>query len=71
MTLEEIQLELEVAGVSMEHVAKLIRITKRFGFDPKDLDIKLQNWGYQKIFTIYDDPEEEKPHRPRNTPSMI
>lgn len=55
MTLEEIREELEISGVEMEHVSKLIRICKRFGFDPKDLDEKLVKWGYNKIFTIYDE----------------
>lgn len=55
MTLEEIQNELEISGVSMEHVSKLIRVCKRFGYDPKQLDKTLMLWGYAKIFTIYDD----------------
>lgn len=55
MTLEEIQNELEVSGVAMEHVSKLVRICKRFGFDSKELDTRLLKWGYAKIFTIYDD----------------
>ena len=57
MTLEEIQKELEVSGVAMEHVSKLVRICKRFGYDPKELDKRLLNWGYTKIFTMYDDDE--------------
>lgn len=55
MDLDEVQLELEMAGVEMEHVSKLIRICKNFGFDPKVLDEKLLKWGYNKVFTIYDD----------------
>jgi hypothetical protein len=55
MTLQEIQEELEVAGVAMEHVSKLVRMCKNFGFDPKELDKRLQTWGYAKIFTIYDE----------------
>ena len=55
MTLEEIREELEIAGVAIEHVSKLIRICKRFGFDPKVLDEKLLKWGYSKVFTIYDE----------------
>jgi len=55
MTLEEIQKELEISGVAMEHVSKLVRICKRFGFDPKELDKRLLSWGYAKVFTIYDD----------------
>ena len=59
MTLEEIREELEISGVAMEHVAKLVRISKRFGFDAKEMDKRLLNWGYAKVFTIYDDDEEE------------
>jgi len=57
MTLQEIQNELEISGVEMEHVSKLVRISKRFGYDPKKLDKQLILWGYAKIFTIYDDIE--------------
>ncbi len=59
MTFEEIQNELEVSGVAMEHVSKLVRICKRFGYDPKELDKRLLSWGYAKIFTIYDDDDAE------------
>lgn len=59
MTLEEIQMELEVAGVGMEHVSKLVRVCKRFGFDPVVMDKRLQTMGYAKIFTIYDEPEKD------------
>jgi len=55
MTIEEIQEELEISGVEMEHVSKLIRICKRFGFDPKEMDERLLKWGYPKVFTIYDE----------------
>ena len=58
MTIEEIQQELEISGVEMEHVSKLVRMCKRFGYDPKELDTRLVNWGYAKIFTIYDDEDE-------------
>ena len=55
MTLEEIREELEISGVEMEHVSKLIRICKRDGFDAVELDKRLLKWGYNKVFTIYDD----------------
>lgn len=31
MTLQEIQNELKISGVTMEYVSKLVRICKRFG----------------------------------------
>lgn len=55
MSLEEIKNELEVAGVGMEHVDKLVRICEFHGFDAVTMDKRLQSWGYEKIFTIYDD----------------
>lgn len=58
MSLEEIRNELEVAGVGMEHVDKLVRICEFHGFDPATIDKRLQSWGYEKIFTIYDDLED-------------
>ena len=60
MTLDEIKYELEVSGVAMEHVSKLVRVTKRYGYEPKKLDQTLMLWGYPKIFTIYDEEEETK-----------
>lgn len=58
MTIEEIQEELEISGVEMEHVSKLVRMCKRFGFDAKEMDIRLLKWGYPKVFTIYDDEDD-------------
>jgi len=57
MTLKEIQNELEISGVAMEHVSKLVRICKRFEYDSKELDKRLLSWGYAKVFTIYDDDQ--------------
>ena len=59
MSLEEIQNELEISGVAMEHVSKLVRVSKRYGYDPKRLDKTLVLWGYAKIFTIYDDEDDK------------
>lgn len=59
MSLEEIRMELEVAGVGMEHVDKLVRICENHGFDAVTIDKRLQSWGYAKIFTIYDEPEND------------
>lgn len=59
MTLEEIKYELEISGVAMEHVSKLVRVSKTYGYDPKKLDQTLSLWGYAKIFTIYDDEDDK------------
>lgn len=57
MTIEAVREELEISGVDMEHVSKLVRICKRFGFDPVELDKRLLMWGYNKVFTLYDDED--------------
>lgn len=59
MSLEEIRAELEVAGVGMEHVDKLVRICEFHGFDAVTLDKRLQSWGYAKVFTLFDEDEKE------------
>ncbi len=57
MTLEEIELELELAGLSREQINKLLSFCKSNGFDAETMDKKLQLMGYEKVFTIYDDEE--------------
>lgn len=59
MTLEEIEFELELAGLSREQQIKLLSSIKRSGFDAKAIDKKLQLMGFTPIFTIYDDDEDE------------
>ncbi|MCL4430774.1 MAG: hypothetical protein M1300_00440 [Epsilonproteobacteria bacterium] len=59
MTIEEIALELELAGLSREQQIKLISSIKRGGFDAKAVDKKLIQMGFTPIFTIYDDEEDE------------
>ena len=57
MTLEEIEMELEFAGVTREKIIKLLSSVKTNGFDAVLMDKKLQSMGYEKVFTIYDDEE--------------
>ena len=57
MTIEEIEMELEFAGLSREQINKLIAFVKSNGFDAEAMDKKLQLMGYEKVFTIYDDVE--------------
>jgi len=59
MTIEEIEFELELAGLSREQQIKLLSSIKRSGFDAKVVDKKLQLMGFEPIFTIYDDDEED------------
>jgi len=60
MTLDEIEFELELAGLSREQQIKLLSAIKRSGFDPKAVDKKLILMGFTPIFTIYDDEDESK-----------
>ena len=59
MTLEEIEFELEMAGLSREQQVKLLSSVKIGGYDAKALDQKLRLMGYPPIFTMYEDDEEE------------
>ena len=58
MTLDEITFELELAGLPREQQVKLLSFCKTNGFDAKVLDKKLQLMGYEPIFSIYDDEED-------------
>ena len=62
MTIEEIAYELELAGLSREQQIKLISSIKRGGFDAKAVDKKLMLMGFEAIFSIYED-EEENPSK--------
>jgi len=55
MSIEEIEMELELAGLSREQINKLISFCKNNGFDAVAMDKKLNLMGYEKVFTIYDD----------------
>jgi hypothetical protein len=55
MTLEEIEFELQLAGLRLEEQRMLLSSIKRNGFDAKLLDRKLIGMGYAPIFSIYDD----------------
>jgi len=59
MTLDEIEFELEMAGLSREQQVKLLSAVKRDGYDAKALDHKLRMMGFPPAFSIYDDDEEE------------
>ncbi|MEA2048923.1 MAG: hypothetical protein U9O64_10830 [Campylobacterota bacterium] len=60
MTLEEIEFELEMAGVPSDQLRKLLSAVKRDGFDAKTLDRKLMTMGIAPVFTIYDEDESTK-----------
>lgn len=60
MTLEDIEFELEMTGMSRDQKTKLLSSVKKSGFDAKALDKKLIAMGYEPVFTIYDDKDERK-----------
>jgi len=60
MTLEEIEFELEMAGLSREQQIKIISSIKQGGFDAKAVDKKLVLMGFTPVFTIYDEEDEKK-----------
>ena len=63
MTLEEIEFELEMAGLSREQQVKLLSSVKIGGYDAKVLDQKLRLMGFPPVFSIYDDDEEESDNK--------
>ena len=60
MTLDEIEFELELAGLSREQQVKLISFCKVHGYDAQVLDQKLRLMGFEPIFSIYEEDEEEQ-----------
>jgi len=55
VSIEEIELELELAGVPRDKALKLLSFVKANGFDAAAMDKKLQSMGFEKVFTIYDE----------------
>jgi flagellar basal body P-ring protein FlgI len=55
MSLEEIEMELELAGVSRDKIMKLLSYVKSNGYDAKELDRKLRTMGIEPVFSIYDE----------------
>lgn len=59
MSLEEIENELEFAGVSRGQIVKLLSFCKMNGFDAQAMDRKLAMMGYDPVFAIYEDDEAQ------------
>ena len=60
MTLDEIAYELELAGLSREQQMKLLSYCKVHGYNAKELDQKLRLMGYEPIFSIYEEDEDDQ-----------
>lgn len=63
MSLEEIAFELELAGLSRQQQVKLLSFCKSNDYDAKMLDKKLMLMGYEPVFSIYDDEEEDSSNK--------
>jgi hypothetical protein len=59
MTIEEVQEELEMAGVPRVQQIKLISFCQSNGYNAKELDRKLSTMGIDPIFSIYEDDSED------------
>lgn len=59
MTLEEIALELEMLGLSGEQRGKILSSIQRDGFDPIAIDKKLFNMGFEPVFVLYADENDQ------------
>jgi len=59
MTMEEIEFELEMAGLSREQQIKIMSSIRRAGFDAKAVDKKLMLMGFAPVFTIFEEDESE------------
>ena len=63
MEMQEIEYELELAGLSREQQIKIMSSIKRGGFDAKAVDKKLILMGFTPVFSIYYEDENEKSHK--------
>lgn len=59
MNMQDIEFELEMAGLSREQQIKITSSIKRAGFDAKAVDKKLMLMGFAPVFTVYEDDERD------------
>lgn len=59
VTPEEIEQELEFAGLSRGQIVKLLSFVRSNGFDAKIMDRKLLMMGFEPVFALYEDDESE------------
>ncbi len=59
LTAEEVEQELEFAGLSRAQIMKILSWCQTYGYNAVELDRKLVNMGYEKVFTIYDEDDDE------------
>ena len=60
MKISDIKLEMELYGVDSEDITEILQLCKSNGYDTKFLDSELEKRGYEPIFNLnYDDDEDE------------
>jgi len=60
MTISDIELEMKLNGVSAADIAAILKVCKTKGYGTATLDDELEKKGYDKIFTVnYDDNDDE------------
>ena len=59
MTISDIELEMKLGGVSEADIAAILKVCKTKGYGPVTLDDELEKRGYDKLFTVnYDDDDD-------------
>ena len=59
MKISDIKLEMELYGVDSEDITEILEICKAKGYDTEAIDDELEKKGYERIFSInYDDEDE-------------
>ena len=60
MKISDIQLEMELYGVDSEDIAEILEICKSKGYDLQALDEELEKKGYEPIFSIHYDEDDDE-----------
>lgn len=59
MKISDIKLEMELYGVDQEDIVEILEICKPKGYDTEAIDDELEKKGYERIFSIdYDDEDD-------------
>ena len=64
MKISDIQLEMELYGVDSEDIAEILEICKSKGYDLQALDDELGKKGYEPLFSIHYDEDDEDDEYP-------
>jgi len=65
MKISDIKLEMELYGVDLEDITEILEICKAQGYDTQALDEELEKKGYEPIFSVhYDEDEDDEDEYP-------